>query len=98
MTMNSVIKKNIKKHGFTSVEIANRMGITKQTLSQTINGNPTLTSMCEIAKAMGISVSELLNDETATCTSSHPDGCVCPVCGAHLRLVADEAEASNEKE
>lgn len=96
--MKSVIKRNIKKHGLTSVEIANRMGITKQTLSQTINGNPTLSSLCDIAKAIGISVSELLNDETVSDTPSHPDGCVCPVCGAHLRLVADEAEVSNDEE
>ena len=94
--MNSAIKRNIKKYGLTSVEIANRLSITKQTLSQTINGNPTLSSLCDIAKVMGISVSELLNDDEST--AAHPDGCVCPVCGAHLRLVADETDASNKTE
>ena len=96
--MKATIKRNIKKHGFTSAMIAEKMGVTAQAFSQIVNGNPNLSKLCEIAEAMGISVSELLNDETVSDTPSHPDGCVCPVCGAHLRLVADEAEASDKEE
>ena len=95
-TMKAVIKRNIKKYGYTSAVIAEKIGVTAQAFSQIVNGNPTLSKLCEIAEAMSISVSELLNDEAATPT--HPDGCVCPVCGARLRLIADEAEASNVTE
>lgn len=90
--MKATIKRNIKNHGFTSAVIAEKMGVTAQAFSQIVNGNPTLSKLCEIAEAMGISVSELLSADTvADHNTTHPDSCICPKCGARLRLaVADE--------
>ena len=93
--MKATIKRNIKNHGFTSAVIAEKMGVTAQAFSQIVNGNPTLSKLCEIAEAMGISVSELLSADTTADHSTASDGCVCPKCGARLRLTADD-EPKNE--
>lgn len=54
-------------------------GITQSSLSQMINGNPSLDKLKEIASIIGISVSELLQDETSNIIT-------CPNCGSKLEL------------
>lgn len=56
------IKKKIKELGFTTEQIAERLGISQQAVSQSVNGNPTLSRLQEIAGAIGIPVSELVSD------------------------------------
>lgn len=62
------IKAKIKERGFTLERVASLMTppVTKGTLSQIVNGNPTLNKLREIASIIGISVSELIADETDT--------------------------------
>ena len=77
--MKATIKRNIKKYGFTSAMIAEKMGVTAQAFSQIVNGNPTLSKLCEIAEAMNISVSELLSDElTESQSPSDAQTITCP--------------------
>lgn len=57
------IKNKIKECGFTTQQIAERLGISQQAVSQAINGNPTLSRLEEIAGAIGIPVSELVSDK-----------------------------------
>ena len=64
------IKKVIKDKGWTMESLAAEMknkngekGISQSSVSQLINGNPTLDKLIEIASIIGISVSELLADE-----------------------------------
>lgn len=57
------IKKKIKECGFTTQQIAEKLNISQQAVSQAINGNPTLSRLQDIADAIGISVSELVSDE-----------------------------------
>jgi len=57
------IKNKIKECGFTTQQIADRLGISQQAVSQAINGNPTLSRLEEIAGAIGIPVSELVSDK-----------------------------------
>ena len=40
-------------------EVAEKLGITAITLSQSLNGNPTLSRLQEVANAIGVDVSEL---------------------------------------
>lgn len=94
--MKAEIKRNIKKHGFTSAVIAEKMGVTAQAFSQIVNGNPTLSKLCEIADAMNISVSELLNAEEET-AALHSTTCICPKCGARLRLTAEEPDTDKSE-
>ena len=80
------IKEQIQKRGFTVSQAAALMtnkkgekGITQSSLSQIINGNPSLDKLKEIASIIGVSVSDLLRDED-------DNTFVCPNCGAKLEL------------
>lgn len=64
------IKKVIKESGWTLERLAAEMtnknglkGISQPSVSQIVNGNPTLDKLQEIARIIGIPVSELVRDE-----------------------------------
>lgn len=80
------IKEQIQRRGFTISQVAALMinkngekGITQSSLSQIINGNPSLDKLKEIASIIGISVSELLQDETTHII-------ICPHCGKKIKI------------
>lgn len=82
------IKRVIKEKGWTLEKLAAEMknrngekGITQSSVSQMLNGNPTLDKLVEIADILGISVSELLSDEYVA---------KCPKCGAKLEIEIKE--------
>jgi hypothetical protein len=77
------IKKKIKSCGFTTQQIAERLGISQQAVSQAINGNPTLSRLEEIAGAVGIPVSELVADDPASIVEPQQK---CPYCGHELTV------------
>lgn len=58
-----MIKNKVKillaKKGMTQIDLANKLDIKPETLSRTINGNPTLKSITEIANALDVEVIEL---------------------------------------
>ena len=63
------LKKKIKQYGWTMERLGAEMtnntggkGITQQSMSSIINGNPSVSKLQEIAKIIGISVSELVSD------------------------------------
>ena len=79
------IKKVIKERGWTLEKLAAEMtnkqggkGISQPTVSQIINGNPSLDKLKEIASIIGVTVSDLLREDDNTF--------VCPNCGAKLEL------------
>lgn len=53
------IREVAKSKGISMGEIAEKMGITQITLSQSLNGNPTLSRLQEVADVIGVDVSEL---------------------------------------
>ena len=53
------IKELCKEKHITMAEIAEKIGINKITLSQSLNGNPTLSRLQEVARVLGVDVSEL---------------------------------------
>lgn len=80
------IKEQIQSRGFTISQVAALMtnkngekGITQSSLSQIINGNPSLDKLKEIASIIGVSVSELLRDD---------DECfiICPKCKTKFKM------------
>ena len=86
------IKEQIQKRGFTISQVAALMsnkngekGMSQSSLSQIINGNPSLDKLKEIASILGISVSELLREDEENMFT-------CPKCGAKLKLVEDTGE------
>ena len=58
------LKKKIKEKGFTLTELAAAMTppVTKATMSQIVNGNPTRDKLQQIANALGITLSELVSE------------------------------------
>lgn len=76
------LKKTIKRQGFTLDGVAQEMGISKSAMSQIVNGNPTYSKLQEIATIIGISVSELVSDETVSRTSTLR----CPHCGKEIQV------------
>ena len=84
------IKKVIKEKGWTLEKLALEMrnkngerGVSQASVSQLINGNPTIDKLQEIAGIIGISVSELVADE-----KGNDMGAVitCPHCGNSIKL------------
>lgn len=76
------IKKVIKAKGWTLEKLASQMtnkdgslGVSQATISQMINGNPTLDKLKEIASIIGVSLAELVADEDTGATIK------CPHCG-----------------
>lgn len=53
------IKDVAKSQGMTMAQIAEKLGINPITLSQSLNGNPTLSRLTEVANVLGVDVSEL---------------------------------------
>lgn len=83
------IKDVIKKRGFTLEQVAAQMpnsrtngtGISKQTMTQVVNGNPQISTLRSIANIIGCSVGEFFVDEIEQQDSA---SFVCPRCGAKL--------------
>ena len=53
------IKEIIKERGSSIQNIADTIGINRVTLSNSINGNPTIETLDKIAKALNVDVTEL---------------------------------------
>ena len=53
------IREVAKSKGMTMAQIAEKLGINPITLSQSLNKNPTLSRLTEVADALGVDVGEL---------------------------------------
>lgn len=78
------IKGTIKKHGFSQVDVANALGITRGAFNKTVhNENTSINMLRKIAGVIGSSVSEFFEDE-----AEKYDGntITCPKCGEKIPL------------
>lgn len=62
----------------TSMEVASKLGVTPESLSRSINGNPSLETLERIAEAIGLEVVDLF-ERTGTTAS-------CPHCGGAIKI------------
>lgn len=83
------IQKVIKAHGFTIASVAAKLknsrggiGISQGSLSSTLNGNPSIDKLQEIADIIGVSLSELVADEA----SEKETYIICPHCGEKIKI------------
>lgn len=53
------IRELARSKGMTMAQIAEKLGINPITLSQSLNGNPTLSRLTEVANVLGVDVGEL---------------------------------------
>ena len=72
-------KKIIKEREFTIEQVANTMGITRVTLSQTLSRNPTVDTLQRIANVIGCKAGDFFADELGYTIT-------CPDCGCKLEL------------
>ena len=76
-----IIKEAIKHCGTTVNEVAEKMGISRVTLSTHINGNPSTEILLRIADAIGCPVTELFEQPKKDSLSI-----TCPNCGHPLKI------------
>lgn len=79
-----MIKEAMKRNGTSVNEVADKMGISRVTLSTHINGNPSTEILLRIADAIGCPVTELFEQsKTDSLTLS------CPHCGKNINIKVD---------
>lgn len=79
------IKKHIKNKGFTISKVAELMEVSQPALSKMLDGNPTINKLQEIADIIGVSLSELVSDESEKQTFI-----ICPHCGERIKLSVEK--------
>lgn len=79
-----MIKEAMKRYGTSVNEVADKMSISRVTLSTHINGNPSTEVLLRIADAIGCPVTELFEQpKTGTASLS------CPHCGKSINIKAE---------
>lgn len=74
------LKQLLKERGLTIKNLADMLGVTDGAVSQTINGNPTIGKLKEIADVLNVPITELLDVPNS-------EGLVtCPHCGKSIRV------------
>ena len=73
------IKGIMKQYGMTGKELAERMNVTTVTISNHINGNPSVEVLTRIADAIGCKVGDFFE-------SSNDDAIKCPHCGGKIKV------------
>lgn len=76
-----IIKEAMKRNGTSVNEVADKMGISRVTLSTHINGNPSTEILLRIADAIGCSVTELFEQPKKDNVSL-----ICPHCGKSINI------------
>lgn len=62
--MNYRIKEVCRRKGLMMKDLAEKLGMTEVGLSKSLNGNPTVSRLEEIAKVLDVDFMELLNEKT----------------------------------
>ena len=79
------IKELLTQKGITAKELAAKLNLSEGALSQSMNGNPTLERLTQIATALGVSVSELFEEPRKDSTVI-----TCPHCGKPITINAEK--------
>ena len=84
--MNNRLSELLKAHGVTQKEFAKRLGVTPQYISAICCGNINVSfyKMEEIAKALGVDVSDIIARDRDS------NLMYCPHCGRPIRFIKDE--------
>ena len=78
------IKEAIKESGSSVGELAQKLGVSRQTMSRQINGaNITVDTVQKIADAIGLPVGQLFDQKPQPTNADH-NVITCPHCGAKL--------------
>lgn len=58
------IKRALREHHMTQVELCKRTGLLTQNMSPIINGNPTISKLFQVAEGIGCDITDLFYSET----------------------------------
>ena len=86
------VKSVIKQKGYTIEQVAEKMGVTRVTLTQNLSRNPTMNTLQRVADAIGCKVGEFFLDELDI-----KDGKAipCPYCGKPIDVSLLKAESDD---
>lgn len=59
------IKRALREHNMTQVELCKRTGLLTQNMSPIINGNPTISKLMQIAEGIGCDITDLFYPDPA---------------------------------
>lgn len=94
--MNQIIKDLIKEKGYTQITLAEKIGYSRGSLYQALNGNPSLSSLQRIADALGVPLWRLFATEEEVKQGLSPEPAkgsfCCPKCGAKMRIQIEISE------
>lgn len=82
------VKSVIRKKGYTFEQVAEKMGITRITLTQNLGRNPTINTLQRVADAIGCKVGDFFVDDVSEAEGSNT--IVCPKCGSKFGIVEKE--------
>ena len=78
--MNLRVKEICKSKGLLMEDLAGKLGVTPNTLTRNVNGNPTVGTLERIASALNVPITELFDQPETDNTVN------CPSCGTQLRV------------
>ena len=83
------IKEVLKEQGITINELADRMGISRVTLSTQINGTANVASYEKIANALNIPMWQIFASPEEVQPKSDTTQITCPNCGKNINIKVD---------
>lgn len=83
------IKEVLKEQGITINELADRMGISRVTLSTQINGTANVASYEKIANALNIPMWQIFASPKEVQPKSDTTQITCPNCGKNINIKVD---------
>jgi transcriptional regulator with XRE-family HTH domain len=84
-----MIKDVLKKYGLSQIDLADRLGINRVSVSRLLsdNNDMRISTLCKMADAIGCSPAEFFTDKpTANDDATH---IVCPHCGKPINIHID---------
>lgn len=86
------IKGVVKAHGYTLIDVATQMGISKGAISQIVNGSPNIKTLRSIAQIIGCQVGDFFKDEMTIEVKEAEPILRCPNCGKELRISVQQVD------
>lgn len=80
------VKEILKEQGSTINELADKMGISRVTLSTQINGTANISSYEKIASALNVPMWQLFAAPDEVQPQSDMTGITCPHCGKNINI------------
>lgn len=93
------VKDLIKQKGMTMQQFAEMLGVTRDTLTRNINGNPTLETLERIATALNVPITELFSagtNEELTALIQHKGDYYKATTIAELERIVDVIKSKND--